>query len=96
MARAAKVGDRWVKIDRQTLAKVRALQEPAADRAKITRLEHLADVAINKGIAGLVAAAKSGSKSRYNAAAVRAGKLIKPLHNGAVAYGFKVCTKTWS
>jgi hypothetical protein len=92
-AGAAAYGSRWLTIDRRTLAGLRRLSAPAADRAKIAALLQLADVAINKGVAPAVSAAKSGSSANYQTAARRAAALINRAHAAARAYGFSACAR---
>lgn len=91
-ARAAANGDKWLAIDRRTLAALRALTPPADDRAAVSRMLGLANVAINQGIVGVVAAARSGNAA-YMAAARRAQSLIDTAHAAARAYGFSSCAR---
>lgn len=93
-ARTAKVGDRWLSIDRRALKALKALPPPAADRARVARLIHLTDVGINVGLANLVKAAKSGNASAYRAAGVRFSAMLRAGHAAAAAYGLKACA-TW-
>ena len=90
----AKYGYKWLAIDRNALSALRGLAPPAADRATAARLLALADAAINKGVAGVVAAAKSGTNAQFFAAEERASVLINTAHAGARAYGFRACA-TW-
>ena len=90
---AARYGAQWLTIDRRTLAGLRRLSVPPADRTTITALLKLADVAINKGVAPAVSAAKSGSSANYQAAAKRAVAMINRAHAAARAYGFSACSR---
>ena len=92
-AAVAAYGNTWLQIDRRTLTALRGLTPPAADRATTSRLLHLADLAINTGIADATEAAKSGSNARFLAAARRAGTLINTAHTAARAYGFSACAR---
>jgi hypothetical protein len=92
-AAVASRGKRWLAIDRRTLAALRRLTPPAADRARVKRLLGLGDVAINKGVVGAIEAAKNGSNAGYSAAARRATAMINRAHAAARAYGFRVCPR---
>ncbi|MBA3366268.1 MAG: hypothetical protein H0U03_10880 [Actinobacteria bacterium] len=91
--KAAAVGSRYLAIDRRTLAALRSLSAPPADRDRIRKLLALADTAINKGIVGVVAAARSGNKARYTAAVKKAQAMIDKAHASARAYGFSACAR---
>ncbi len=92
-AKVASIGDKWLAIDRRALAAVRRLAPPASDRATIANAIHLADIAINKGIAGVIEAAKSGNGASYNANVRRASALINKAHEAARTYGFSDCAR---
>ena len=92
-SRAARVGDRWLAIDRFTLRRLRALSPPARDRATVKHMLELADIAVNKGIAGVVKSAKTGSKAAYTAAIKRATRMINAAHAAARRYGFSTCSR---
>lgn len=92
-SRAAAIGAKVLAIDRRTLGTLRALTPPASEAAAIRRLLGLADKAINKGIAGVVAAARTGNNSAYTAAARRANALINTAHAAARRYGFSACAR---
>ncbi len=92
-SKVASIGGKWLAIDRRALAAVRQLAPPSSDRATIANAIHLADIAINKGIAGVIEAAKSGNGASYNAAARRASALINKAHAAARAYGFSACAR---
>ena len=94
MARTAKIGDRWLSIDRSALSSLRALTPPASDRATATRILGLTDKTINTGLAGLVKAAKSGSVTGYATAGARFGQLLRASHAAASRYGLSSCA-TW-
>lgn len=91
--RAARVGDKWLAIDRQALRKLRALSAPPADRATVRKLLALADTAINKGIVEVVRAAKSGSNPAYNAAVRRAQKMLDQAERASRSYGLVTCAR---
>src|SRR5215208_1053609 len=71
LARTAKIGDRWLTIDRSALARLRALAPPPGDKAEAARILALADKTVNVGLVGLVRAAKTGSASAYATAGAR-------------------------
>jgi hypothetical protein len=91
-SRAVAVGAKVLSVDRRTLAALRALTPPAGEEARIRVLLGLADKAINKGIAGVVAAAHNGN-SAYMAAARRANAMINTAHAAARKYGFLACAR---
>jgi hypothetical protein len=91
-SRAAAVGAKVLDVDRRALAALRALTPPAGQAATIKGLLGLADKAINKGIAGVVTAAR-GSNTAYTAAARRANALINTAHAAARKYGFSACAR---
>lgn len=86
-------GDRWLAINRRALRKLRALKPPAADRARTRRMMNLADRSINKGIVGVIAAARTGNLATYIAAARRGQAMVNAAHRAARAYGFKACAR---
>jgi hypothetical protein len=92
-SRAATVGAKVLLVDRHALAALRALTPPAGQAVTIRALLGLADKAINKGIAGVVTAARTGSNSAYVAAARRATVLINAAHAAARRYGFSACAR---
>jgi hypothetical protein len=91
-ASVAKVGSKWLVIDRRTLAALRRLAPPAADKATVTKLLKLADTAINTGVVNAIAAAKR-SDAAYVTAARQATAMINKAHAGARAYGFSACSR---
>lgn len=92
-SRAAAVGAKILDVDRRALAALRALTPPAGQTTTIKGLLGLTDKAINKGIAGVVAAARTGNNSAYMAAARRATALINTAHAAARRYGFSTCAR---
>lgn len=90
-SRAAAVGGKVLAIDRSTLAALRALTPPTSKRAAVARVLRLADIAINTGVAGAVAAAKSGQTKAFYAAAKRAQMLIDKAHAAARSFGLSAC-----
>ena len=92
LARTAKIGDRWLAIDRAGLRRLHALTPPAADRATIARTLTLADRTVEVGLLGLVRAAKSGATSAYAAAGARFGILLRASHAAAARYGESACS----
>jgi len=91
IARTAKIGDKWLKIDRDALAALRAITPPASERARVRRLLALTDKTINTGLADLVKAAKAGNKSKYNSASRRFTTLLIASHKAAGDYGLPAC-----
>jgi hypothetical protein len=92
-SQAAAVGGKVLAVDRRALGALRALTPPAGETATIKRLLGLADKSINKGIARVVAAARTGNNSAYKAAARRATTLINTAHAAARRYGFSACSR---
>lgn len=86
-------GARWLAINRRALKALRALTPPRRDRARVRAMFVLADRSINKGIAGFVAAARSGNLAAFIAAGRRAQAMINTGHRAARAYGFKACAR---
>lgn len=93
MARTAKVGDRWLAIDRNALASLRALSPPASDRATASKVLALTDKTINTGLANLVKAAKAHSAAGYAAAGAVFGQLLRASHSAAARYGLSACSR---
>jgi hypothetical protein len=93
MASMVAKGDRWLAINRRTLRKLRALRPPAADRAQFRRMTTLADRSINKGIVGVIAAARTRDPAKFVAAARRGQAMINAAHRAARAYGFRACAR---
>ena len=93
MASIVAKGDRWLAINRRTLRKLRALNEPAADRVQFRKLTSLADRSINKGIVGVIAGARTRNPATFAAAARRAQAMINAAHRAARAYGFRACAR---
>lgn len=92
-SRTAAIGDRWLAIDRATLAKLRALSPPAADRATVSHILALASTAINKGLVAVVAAAKARNSTGYATASQRFGAMIKQARAAAARYGASECAR---
>jgi hypothetical protein len=91
MARTARIGDRWLKIDRAALVKLRALKLPAAKRAESGRFVKAAGTMVNSGVAGLVKAAKARKPLTYAAADKRLTALIWSAHLAATRAGLPSC-----
>jgi hypothetical protein len=93
MSRTAKIGDRWLAIDRTALASLRKLTPPAADRVTATRILALTDKTINTGLANVVKAAKARNTARYGSASLVFGQLLRASHAAAGRYGLSACSR---
>ena len=93
MNRTAKIGDRWLAIDRHALAALHTLTPPASDRATVAKTLKLADKTVNTGLVALVKAAKSGSAAAYATAGAHFGILLRASHAAAAHYGSSACAR---